>query len=295
VRSTDPYAGRFSTERLVAAAEVLRTAGWSEDSIRRRVYAPFIVAGPASWSDSWGAPRFGPGPTIRTHEGQDVLCEYGAEVLAPEDGIVDYGTGLLGGRVARLHRPGGGYWFYAHLSGWNIDAFPSGSPVRAGDVIGYCGVTGNATTPHVHFGHYDADGDAIDPMASLVSWLRQAELDLVDLLGSSSGTLPDVSPAAVGTTGWRPPVSSPAGRVEISRRIVTGRLGRGDGARGAPGGALELALVWGAGVAFAFARSVAGRAMARAAARRKRGVNMDSTLRRAPAVVIHVPRRAVLM
>jgi hypothetical protein len=60
-------------------------------------------------------------------------------------------------------------------------------------------------------------------------------------------------------------------------------------------GALELTLVWGAGIAFVFARRVAGRAMARAAVRKKRGVKMDSALRRVPAVAFHVPRRAVLM
>jgi peptidoglycan LD-endopeptidase LytH len=49
--------------------------------------------------------------------------------------------------------------------------------VRPGDVIGYCGNTGNAltTAPHVHFGWYDANGDAKDPMPFLVAWLRAAE------------------------------------------------------------------------------------------------------------------------
>jgi murein DD-endopeptidase MepM/ murein hydrolase activator NlpD len=170
----------------VAAAEVLRREGWSEEEIRRQVFSPFIVVGPASWSDSWGAPRFGPGSIVRTHEGQDVLCGYGADVLAPEDGTIEFGTGLLGGRVARLHRAAGGYWYFAHLSEWNLDAFSNGDPVHTGDVIGWCGETGNATVPHVHFGHYGPDGEAIDPMGSLVSWLQEAESDLGELGGDAS-------------------------------------------------------------------------------------------------------------
>jgi murein DD-endopeptidase MepM/ murein hydrolase activator NlpD len=75
------------------------------------------------------------------------------------------------------HRPDGAYWYYAHLSRWNTDDFDSGDSVAPGDVIGYCGNTGNAaTTPsHVHFGLYGPDGRAADPMAWLVRWLRAAE------------------------------------------------------------------------------------------------------------------------
>jgi murein DD-endopeptidase MepM/ murein hydrolase activator NlpD len=44
-------------------------------------------------------------------------------------------------------------------------------------VIGYCGNTGNAITtpPHVHFGFYQKNGSAADPMGYLVRWLKKAE------------------------------------------------------------------------------------------------------------------------
>ena len=167
--------GTFSSERLVVAATRLRAAGWSEARIRREVYAPFILVGPASWSDSWHAPRYGPGPIVRQHEGQDVLCRYGAEVLAPADGTISFETGSLGGRSAHLSLPDGGFFYFAHFVRWNDRRFSNGDQVRRGDVIGYCGDTGNATVPHVHFGHYGPDGAAIDPMRSLISWLHQAE------------------------------------------------------------------------------------------------------------------------
>jgi murein DD-endopeptidase MepM/ murein hydrolase activator NlpD len=169
--------GSYSTDGLVMAATRLRSLGWSRSDVVSEVFRPFIVGGEANWVDSWGALRSGPGSILRTHEGQDVFCRYGAPVLAAESGVVAYGTGGLGGIVARLYRPGGGYWYYAHLSRTNNEDFPAGSKVEPGDVIGYCGNSGNAITtpPHVHFGRYETSGRARNPMRMLVSWLERAE------------------------------------------------------------------------------------------------------------------------
>ncbi|HYY45091.1 MAG TPA: M23 family metallopeptidase [Actinomycetota bacterium] len=132
--------GSFSTAKLVAIAAELRALGWSEVAIRDKVYAPFILAGKAAWVDTWGAPRYGPAPgQIRSHEGQDVFCQYGEPVLAAARGSIEFDSGGLGGRVARLHLANGWYWYYAHLSGWNTERFHDGDRVRPGDVIGYCG------------------------------------------------------------------------------------------------------------------------------------------------------------
>ena len=188
--------GSYSTERLVAAAALLRAAGWSEDRTRREVYAPFILVGPASWVDSWHARRYGPGSIVRQHEGQDVLCRHGTEVLAPEDGTIEFETGLLGGRSAHLFLPDGGYYYFAHFVDWNDRRFSDGDEVHRGDVIGYCGDTGNATVPHVHFGWYGPDGTAIDPMRRLISWLHQSEAELPALLSKAA-----VGAASLGSDG----------------------------------------------------------------------------------------------
>jgi hypothetical protein len=179
-KPTDEYLrvpGSYSTDRLMSVGTRLRALGWSQDQVVAKAFPPFIIGGSANWIDTWGAPRYGPGPVVRTHEGQDVFCRYGDPVLATESGTVEYGDGGLGGTVARLHRSDGSYWYYAHLSELNDKQFPSGTEVRRGDVIGYCGNTGNAITtpPHVHFGWYEADGSAKNPMRYLVRWLRAAE------------------------------------------------------------------------------------------------------------------------
>jgi len=158
--------------------------------VRKQVYSPFIVAGRAAWVDTWGAPRYGPGSIVRSHEGQDVFCDYGAPVLASEDGIVEYGIDVLGGQIARLLRPDGSHWYYAHLSDWNTREFSSGDRVESGDIIGYCGNTGNAQSshPHVHFGLYQPDGTATDPMPMLVEWLHTAEHRALSLLPRVTGS-----------------------------------------------------------------------------------------------------------
>jgi murein DD-endopeptidase MepM/ murein hydrolase activator NlpD len=171
--------GAFDTTKLVEVATHLRSLGWSAAEVRRRVYPPFIIAGPASWVDTWGAPRYGPAPgQVRTHEGQDVFCDYGDPVLAPEAGTVDFSDGGLGGITARVYRPDGSYWYLTHLSDVNDERFAIGDQVETGDVIGYCGNSGNAATtaPHVHFGWYrDGGVDARNPMRALVRWLHIAE------------------------------------------------------------------------------------------------------------------------
>ncbi|MGE5226623.1 MAG: M23 family metallopeptidase [Planctomycetaceae bacterium] len=168
----DPHWGTYNTAPLDALAIRRRHQGWSEAKIARRIYAPFIVEGPADWSDSWGAPRWD--GYYHPHHGQDVLCRYGAPVLAVEDGTIAYGYDSLGGNAAYLQRGDGSFWYYAHLSRY-VANLKTGMHVTKGEVIGHCGATGDASVPHVHFCFFDVNHDAVDPMSSLVRWLREAE------------------------------------------------------------------------------------------------------------------------
>jgi murein DD-endopeptidase MepM/ murein hydrolase activator NlpD len=99
----------------------------------------------------------------RTHEGVDIFAPPGTPVVAASDALVTtVGESRLGGLVVwlwdtrRAHAQ-----YYAHLSEQLVS---SGQLVRAGDVIGRVGNTGNArsTPPHLHFGIYGRTG-AIDP------------------------------------------------------------------------------------------------------------------------------------
>lgn len=166
--------GPYNNDTLVALATKLKAFGSPQRYVRKNVFAPFIIEGPARWQNTWGALRVDPDGTKRRHLGQDVFCAHGAPVLAAEAGKIVFSTDRLGGLIARLHREGGGYFYYAHLSGFGT-GLVSGDRVTVGDVIGYCGDTGNAEggAPHVHFGYYA--GGAQDPMGFLLRWNEEAE------------------------------------------------------------------------------------------------------------------------
>ena len=168
----DPRWGTYGTAVLDRAARRARHRGWPERRIADRIYAPFIVEGPATWSDSWGAPRWTGG--YHPHHGQDVLCRYGAPVIAAEAGTIRFGTDTLGGTVAYIDRDDGGFWYYAHLRSY-ARHLSSGDHVTAGRIIGRCGASGDASVPHVHFCLFAAGGRPIDPMRTLVRRLRTAE------------------------------------------------------------------------------------------------------------------------
>jgi hypothetical protein len=183
-----PSGGAYSTEKLVAVATRLLALGYSKEEVEKQVYRPFILAGDAAWSNTWGAPRYGPAPgQIRTHEGQDVFCHYGDDVLATIDGMVEYDDGGLGGTIARVYETPNKYWYFAHLSDINNEEHPSGSQVKAGDVIGSCGNSGDAisTPPHVHFGLY-INHVAHNPMHQLVTWLHTAELRVLGVVSKAT-------------------------------------------------------------------------------------------------------------
>ncbi len=102
---------------------------------------------------------------VREHEGVDIFAARGTSVVAVADGIARTDTNGLGGNVVWLHQPASRTTFYyAHLDGW---AIAGTKQVRAGDVLGFVGNTGNArtTAPHLHFGVYARD--AIDPLPFL--------------------------------------------------------------------------------------------------------------------------------
>jgi murein DD-endopeptidase MepM/ murein hydrolase activator NlpD len=83
------------------------------------------------------------------HTGVDVSADYGAPVHATADGIVvsaDQHTGY--GRVVILDHGFGLTTWYAHLSAYSV---VSGTRVKRGEVIGYAGISGRSTGPHVHY------------------------------------------------------------------------------------------------------------------------------------------------
>lgn len=100
----------------------------------------------------------------RTHLGNDLMGSIGTPIIAVESGIVEnlgwnqYGGWRVGIRSFDTKR----YYYYAHLRKNHpySEGLEEGMTVKAGDVIGYLGMTGystkenvnNINVPHLHFG-----------------------------------------------------------------------------------------------------------------------------------------------
>lgn len=118
--------------------------------------------------DTWGAAR----SQGRRHEGIDIMAPKNQDVLSATDGvIVDTRDNNLGGHVIWIAGPSGSYHYYAHLNKLKR-GLEVGDKVRAGDVIGYVGNTGNARggATHLHYGIYLAGKGkgAVNPYPYLI-------------------------------------------------------------------------------------------------------------------------------
>ncbi|MGA2300135.1 MAG: M23 family metallopeptidase [Candidatus Acidiferrum sp.] len=83
------------------------------------------------------------------HTGVDVGADYGAPVHVTADGMVlDAGEHSGYGRVVIVDHGFGLTTWYAHLSSYAVIA---GTRVKRGEVIGYTGISGRSTGPHVHY------------------------------------------------------------------------------------------------------------------------------------------------
>ncbi|GIU86695.1 MAG: hypothetical protein KatS3mg009_1210 [Acidimicrobiia bacterium] len=143
----------------------------------------FPVQGPVSYRDDFGACRAG---CTRTHQGNDLMGVKMQPLLAAATGRVTFirtdSSGNSGNMVTITDAAGWSY-HYMHVNndtpGTDDNANPaqhrfapgvvSGATVRAGQVIGWMGDSGNAegTAPHLHFEMHTPSGSAFSPYVSL--------------------------------------------------------------------------------------------------------------------------------
>ncbi len=95
------------------------------------------------------------------HTGIDLSGPFGTPIVAAADGVVvaaDLSTVGYGNHVILAHA-GGLLTLYGHLEAVMVKA---GDAVKAGQVIGLLGSTGNSTGPHCHF-EVRVNGTPVDP------------------------------------------------------------------------------------------------------------------------------------
>ena len=115
-------------------------------------------------SSSFSAGRYHPIlQRMKAHRGVDMAAPTGTRVKASGDGRVAF-MGKKGGygNVVILNHPNGISTVYGHLSRFS-DAIRKGDTVNQGDIIGYVGMTGLATGPHLHY-EFLVNGNHRDPM-----------------------------------------------------------------------------------------------------------------------------------
>ena len=129
------------------------------------------------------------------HKGCDYESRAGTPVMAAADGLVEdvgrrgnYGNYILIRHSGRLETA------YAHLAGF-APSVSAGTMVRRGEVIGYVGMTGVATGPHLYY-EVIVDGRQIDPEGAALKQATKAYLTQTATISRSTPlALPPHSPA----------------------------------------------------------------------------------------------------
>src|SRR5213075_1064233 len=187
----------------------------------------FPVYGPHSFIDTFGA--FRGDVSGDWHHGDDIFASLGAPVLACADGaIFSVGWNDVGGNRLWLRDGQGNEYYYAHLSAYS-PAARNGNHVKAGEVIGFVGNTGDAegTAYHLHFEVHPVaflalgyDG-AVDPTPYLQAWQHQKDLYLAQVAGflrGVTGTAPRPGATSPRSGGPCQPASAGAWRAATSLR-----------------------------------------------------------------------------
>jgi murein DD-endopeptidase MepM/ murein hydrolase activator NlpD len=143
----------------------------------------FPVVGVSGYGDSYGA--FRGDVHGKWHHGDDIFAALGAPVVAVANGTINrVGWHKRGGWRLWVRDGAANQFYYAHLSGYAPRVFHT-RHVRAGDVLGFVGNTGDAfaSPPHLHFEvhphqllrlRYDG---AVNPTTYLNSWPHLQSVD----------------------------------------------------------------------------------------------------------------------
>lgn len=160
--------GDFTDEQFISSVgqfQALRTTAMSGAASIAMTFEPSRGATTADWLRLAAAPNLWPVEGTVTgsfgertdpfngegafHSGVDISTSYGHPVLAPADGVVVFSEVMGGyGRMVVISHGNGISTRFGHLSAF---AVAPGQRVRRGDTIGYVGLSGRSTGPHLHY------------------------------------------------------------------------------------------------------------------------------------------------
>jgi len=169
--TAEPHSISDTPEPLSRRIEIQTAA----DALLSRIEMPVSGVAPEDLENSFGAPRDG---GRRRHRGIDIFAPKGTPAVAVTEGQISFiGTQSKAGKCVWLVNDAGVSVFYAHLDRWASGLY-EGKPVRAGEVIGYVGKTGNArrSGAHLHFAIH-RESQALNPYPYLVNSARVVRAD----------------------------------------------------------------------------------------------------------------------
>jgi murein DD-endopeptidase MepM/ murein hydrolase activator NlpD len=101
--------------------------------------------------------------TWRAHKGIDYGAPTGTRIRVTADGVIDFVGRRNGyGNTIVVRHANGFNTLYGHLSGFT-QGLHSGMKVAQADIIGFVGMSGLATGPHLHY-EFLANGVHVDPL-----------------------------------------------------------------------------------------------------------------------------------
>ena len=235
--------GIAAAPRMVPVDDGSSAAGeWESAELGAPNVAPapgalvFPVGGKCAFIDTYGAARAGG----RSHEGTDIIAPQGKPVYAVTSGTIwrmSYlggGSNTLGGNSVHLKAGDGTgtYYYYAHLVAF-ADGITKGATVTAGQLLGFVGMTGNASGPHLHFEIHPNGGTSVNPYPALKA-VDGCKTEVASPWNGQSSATP-VAPSGSGATtaAWISGPSSVNGGFTPTRpeRLVDSRIAQGVSAR----------------------------------------------------------------
>ncbi len=168
------HTGRIQAAEFINQGQTYRAVYFQSDAQRGDYYTPegnsvrkAFLRSPIEFSrvsSGFSNSRFHPVlQQWRAHRGVDFAAPIGTKVKATSDGVVSsFGRQGGYGNFITIKHQGHFATVYGHLSRF-AKGLHRGQRVIQGDVIGYVGMTGLASGPHLHY-EFKVDGQQRDPL-----------------------------------------------------------------------------------------------------------------------------------
>lgn len=142
--------------------------------------------------------------TVRPHNGVDLAAPTGTPIHSAASGrIVFIGWKHGYGKVIQVRHDDKHETVYAHMSGFKAN-LKRGASVDKGSTIGYVGMTGAATGPHLHY-EFRVNGKPLDPLkVDLPEANPIASKNRQDFLAQTREPLEKLASIEVGVDGEQP-------------------------------------------------------------------------------------------